>query len=36
MTIVCEIEYRDCKDWLDNGHDNSGTYPINPDDGEPF
>ena len=36
FTIECVIGYRDCKDWLDLGHNQSGIYPINPDGGEPF
>ena len=37
ITIECDIEYKDCKDWLDRGeHRNSGTYPIKPDDGGHF
>ena len=30
---VCD---RDCKDWLDHGHNKSGIYPVNPDGQESF
>ena len=35
--IECVIAgHRDCKEWFDNGHSESGIYPVNPDGGTPF
>ena len=33
--IEC-VRYRDCKEWFDRGHSESGIYPVNPDCGTPF
>ena len=37
MIIECVIVgYRDCKEWFDRGHSESGIYPVDPDGGTPF
>ena len=35
LYIEC-VRYRDCKEWFDRGHSESGIYPVNPDCGTPF
>ena len=36
IAIIECVRYRDCEEWFDHGHSESGIYPVNPDGGTPF